>query len=75
MVHDPSKRGPLPNDKILDVTKLRAFAVNKLNVAKMKISLFDRVENTVVTSIFSFSHSVSQSPLLYDHSKSRLIVW
>ena len=27
--------------------KLRAFAGDKLDVAKMKISLFDRVENTV----------------------------
>ena len=29
------------------MTKLKAFADNKLDVAKMKISLFDRVENTV----------------------------
>ena len=35
----------LPEDKILDVTKLKAFADNKLTVAKMMISLFDRVEN------------------------------
>ena len=34
---------PLPNDKILHVTKLK---VDKLNV-KMMISLNDRVENTV----------------------------
>ena len=37
----------LPNDKILAVTKLKAFAVEKLNIAKMTISLLDRVENTV----------------------------
>ena len=37
----------LPNDKILDVTKLKAFAEDKLNVARMMISLLDRVENTV----------------------------
>ena len=36
----------LSNDKILDVTKLKAFADNKLNIAKMTIFLFDRVENT-----------------------------
>ena len=30
----------LPNDKILDVTKLKAFADDKLTVAKMMISLF-----------------------------------
>ena len=37
---------PLPNNKILDMTKLKAFANNKLNFAKMVISLFHRVENT-----------------------------
>ena len=35
----------LPNTKFLDMTKLKAFADNKLNLANM-ISLFDRVENT-----------------------------
>ena len=38
----------LPNDNILDMTKLKAFADEKLNVAKMMISLLNRVENTVV---------------------------
>ena len=37
----------LPNDKTLDMIKLRAFADDKLNVGKMTISLFDRAENTV----------------------------
>ena len=37
----------LPNVKILDVTKLESLADNKLNIAKMMISPFDRVENTV----------------------------
>ena len=36
-----------PNNNILDETKLKAFADDKLNVAKMTISHFDRVENTV----------------------------
>ena len=36
----------LPNDKILDVTKLKAFAEVKLNIAKMTISLYDRLKNT-----------------------------
>ena len=35
----------LSNDKNLDVTKLKAFADEKLDVAKMMISLFDRVEH------------------------------
>ena len=38
---------PLPNDKFSDVTKLKAFADDKLNVAKMTIFLFDGAENTV----------------------------
>ena len=37
----------LPNSKILDVTKFKAFTDNKLNVAKIMISLLDRTENTV----------------------------
>ena len=61
---------PFSNDNILDVTKLKAFADDKLNIAKLTISLCDTVENTgnwekmLVTSIFSFSHSVFQSILL-----------
>ena len=61
---------PFPND-ILDMIKLKAFADDKLNIAKMPISPFDRAENIVgkgenagmLTSIFSFSHSVFQSLL------------
>ena len=37
----------LPNNKIWDVTKLKAFVDDKLNVDKLKISPFDRVENNV----------------------------
>ena len=37
---------PLPNDQILDMTKLKAFEDDKLNIDKMVISLLDRVENT-----------------------------
>ena len=40
-------RNSLPNDKISDVTKLKAFADDKLNVARIMIYLLDRVENTV----------------------------
>ena len=35
------------NNKFLDVTKLKAFADIKSNVAKMTIFLFDRLENSV----------------------------
>ena len=40
---------PLPNDKILDMTNLKAFPEDKFNVAKMRISFFDgeKTENTV----------------------------
>ena len=37
----------LPNNKILDVTKLKAFADDKINIAQVKISIFDKVENIV----------------------------
>ena len=55
---------PYPNDKILDWTKLKAFADDKLKTASMMISLYDRAENIVregemlVNSIFSFSYNV-----------------
>ena len=35
----------VPNNKLLDVTKLKAFADDKINVAQMMIFVFDRVEN------------------------------
>ena len=38
---------PLPNNESLDVTKLKAFADDKIKVAKMRISFFQRVENSV----------------------------
>ena len=38
---------PLPDDKIVDWSKLKAFADDKMDVVKMTISLFDRVENSV----------------------------
>ena len=37
----------LPNDRILNMTKLKSLADDKLKVSKMRISLFDRVENAV----------------------------
>ena len=39
---------PLPNDKILDWSNLKAFVDDKLNIARMTISLLDRVQNNVV---------------------------
>ena len=48
----------LQNDKILGVTKLKAFADNKLNIVKMMIPLYNRVENTVWLPAFSSFRTV-----------------
>ena len=40
-----SSVNPLLNDNFLDVTKLKAFADDKMDIAKIIISFFDRVEN------------------------------
>ena len=37
----------LPNNKNLDMTKLKAFEDHKIDVVQMMISVFDRVENIV----------------------------
>ena len=44
----PHRLSFLPNDKILDWAELKAFADDKLNVAKIMPSLFDRVENLIL---------------------------
>ena len=44
---DLSPFNPLPNNKIVDLTKFKALEDDKFSVAKMMISLLDRVENTV----------------------------
>ena len=60
----------LANNEILEVTKLKASADDKLNFAKMAIFLFYRVENTLGKGEnagyhhFLFSHSIFQSLLL-----------
>ena len=47
MLYNENTFNPLQNNKIWDMTKLKAFADDELNVAEMRIALFDRVENTV----------------------------
>ena len=37
----------LPDDKILDQSKLKAFADDQLNITKIMISVLNRVENLV----------------------------
>ena len=67
---------PLPNNNFLDLVKFRAFTDDKVNAAKIKISVFDREENILGkgenagTSIFSFSQSVSKSHVFQGHKKS-----
>ena len=71
---------PFPHDKILDQNKLKAFADDKLNVTKMIISVFDRVENIMgkgdiaCTISFSFSPQCFQKASFLDSSKG-VIVW
>ena len=38
---------PLPNNKILHLSKLKTFADDKMNFAKVMIYVFDRTENNV----------------------------
>ena len=59
---------PLPNDKFLDCSKLKAFADDKINVTeKLKFVL-----GTVENSIFSFSHTVFNTFIPHGHQKSGL---
>ena len=75
---DDGRLNPLPDDKILDQTKLKAFADDKLNVTKIIISVFDRIENIVgkgeiaCTSNFSFSHNVFKRSLSQTRHKVSL---
>ena len=61
--------------KILEQTKLKAFADDKLYVTKMLISVFDRVENIVgkgeiaCTNNFSISNNVSKKLLSQTRQK------
>ena len=69
---------PLPNNKLwAKLTKLRAFADNKLNVANIWISLFDRVENMVGTGEnFSNQHFILfQRCFLPYQGKKHLPFW
>ena len=66
------------HNKTLDQTKLKAFADDKLNVTKMMISVFDRVENIVEkgeiagSSNFSFTLDVFKRLLSQTHQKMSL---
>ena len=71
----------LPNDKILDCSKLKTFADDKIYVTEkvkfvlgtIKKTLWEK-EKMLVTSIFSFSHNVFKSLFLQGRYKSGLCV-
>ena len=70
----------LLNDKILDWSKLRAFADNKIKVLKMMIFVFDRVEKNVENRrkcwLLAFSpFSTMFSKAFYPWSLKAGIVW
>ena len=61
----------LPNDKFLDLTKFKAFAEDKLDMANMVMSVFDKVENIVGKGEYAgyqhfllFSTMISKGPFL-----------
>ena len=65
---------------MLDQTKLKAFADNKLNLTKFIICVFDRVENIVGkgeiagTSNFSFSKDVFNRLLSQTRQKGVIVL-
>ena len=56
---------PLPNNKILDLTKLKAFSGDKLNDAEVTISLFDGVEKHFVKKIKCWLPAFSPFPTVF----------
>ena len=55
----------LPNNKILDMTKLKAFTDDKINVAQIMISVFDWVENTVGKGVKCWILAFSSFPTMF----------
>ena len=47
IIHDLSRFNSLPNNKILDWSKFKAFADDKIKFAKMIIFVFNTIENIV----------------------------
>ena len=64
----------LPNDKILDLYKLKAFADDKINVSEKSKFLLERIENIVITSIFFLFPQCFQNDS-YNGSLKVGIVW
>ena len=68
----------LPNDNFLYLTKFKTFADDKLNITRIMISVFDKIETLwekgkmLVNSIFSFSNNVSKRVLHQGRNKLAL---
>ena len=54
-----------PHDKIFDQTELKVFADDNLNVTKMIISAFDRVENIVGKGEILLVQAISPFPTMF----------
>ena len=65
---------PFPHNKILHQTKMKAFADGKINVTKMIISVFDRIENIVGKGEIALPSQFFQKASFVDASKC-VIVW
>ena len=61
----------LPDDKISDWSKLKAYADDKINMTEKLKFVLKRVENIVVTSIFCFFPQFFQRLPLKGHLKTR----
>ena len=74
LVHVNGLLNSVPNDSILDFSKVKAFAGDKINVAKKLKFPMGRIEDIMgkgekmlVTSIFSFSQNVFKRLFLQGH--------
>ena len=65
---------PCPNDNIINVTKLKALADDKLNGAKMTISLFDRVKKNCGKRKKCWLPAFSPFPTVFSKSFSFRVV-
>ena len=61
----------VPNDNFLDWIKFKAFAEDKVNVAKNRISVFDLVGNIVGKGAFSPFLTMSSKDFFHRVVKSR----
>ena len=70
---------PFPHDKILDQTNFKVFADDKLNVTKIIISVFDRVENIVgkgeIACTSNFSFPIMFSKGFFPRPVKRSLCW